>query len=157
MHVNRLIKRLIIATFSFLTLYLQANSASISLLPASGLYTVGQNIPITMYVTGNSEAINAVSGQLSFSKDMLQISSIVKDGSIIKLWAELNIIVSDFARQFGRVSRIDEETYLQIAEKYEGINDLFTMWKKETLYRERDELVNDIVEMCQEILSHGEV
>jgi hypothetical protein len=88
MHVNRLIKRLIIATFSFLTLYLQANSASISLLPASGLYTVGQNIPITMYVTGNSEAINAVSGQLSFSKDMLQISSIVKDGSIIKLWAE---------------------------------------------------------------------
>jgi inorganic pyrophosphatase len=71
--------------------------------------------------------------------------------------AELNIIVSDFARQFGRVSRIDEETYLQIAEKYEGINDLFTMWKKETLYRERDELVNDIVEMCQEILSHGEV
>ena len=88
MYVNQSIKRLIIAPFLFLIFSLQAYSASVSLLPASGLYVVGQNISITMYVTGNKEPINAVAGQLKFSKDMLQISSIVKDGSIIKLWAE---------------------------------------------------------------------
>ena len=88
MHVNQLIQRLILAFFTFLISSLQVYSADISLTPASGLYTVGQNIPITMSVTGNKESINAVSAQLNFSKDILQISSIVKDGSIIKLWAE---------------------------------------------------------------------
>lgn len=88
MYNNHVLKRLVIAFSSFLTLVSYGYAASVSLTPSSGLYAVGQNIAITMSVTGNKESINAVAGQLSFSKDILQISSIVKDGSIIKLWAE---------------------------------------------------------------------
>lgn len=83
-----MLKRFLLGFLSFIFFSLQVYAADISLSPASGLYTVGQNIAVTISVTGNIEPINAVAGQLNFSKDILQISSIVKDGSIIKLWAE---------------------------------------------------------------------
>ena len=88
MYVNQTLKRIVVYIVSFFVFTFHAYSANLSILPATGLYTVGQNIAVTMYVTGNKEAINAISAQLSFTKDILQISSIVKDGTIIKLWAE---------------------------------------------------------------------
>lgn len=62
--------------------------ADLSLLPASGTFEAGQTFTISVNVVNNNQAINAISGALTFPTNLLSVKSLSKDGSIIKLWAE---------------------------------------------------------------------
>lgn len=61
-------------------------AASLYLSPASGSYQVGKTFSITVYITSSEQAMNAVSGVISFPTDKLEVTSISKSGSIIGLW-----------------------------------------------------------------------
>lgn len=62
-------------------------AADIVLTPSSGTIT-NDSFTVDVYVSGNTQPINAVSAAISFPTDQLSIVSISKAGSIIALWAE---------------------------------------------------------------------
>ena len=63
-------------------------AASLSFSPASGSYGVGDTVSVGVFVSSASEAVNAVSGIVSFPNDVLEISSISKNSSVISLWVQ---------------------------------------------------------------------
>jgi hypothetical protein len=63
-----------------------AYAADISLSPTSGTYQVGKTFTVDVSVSNNTEAVNAVSGTLSYPPDLLSIKSFSKSGSVITLW-----------------------------------------------------------------------
>lgn len=63
-------------------------AADLTLSPSVGQFEVGQTFTVDVYITNNTQAINAVSGTLTFPTDTVSVRSISKDGTIIKLWAE---------------------------------------------------------------------
>ena len=56
--------------------------------PASAQVQVGKTVTVGIYVSSPSEAINAASGTVSFSKDKLEVVSVSKSGSIFSLWVQ---------------------------------------------------------------------
>lgn len=66
---------------------LVAKAASLDISPSSGSYKTGTNFTIGVYV-GTSEAINAVSGRVSFPIDKLEAVSVSKSGTIFSLWVQ---------------------------------------------------------------------
>lgn len=72
----------------FAGLALTAQAATLSLQPASGSFGIGQNISASIIVSSPSQAMNAVSGVLSFPADQLEVTSISKSGSIVGLWVQ---------------------------------------------------------------------
>lgn len=74
----------IIVATSFQSLY----AANISLSPSSFTTKVGKTFTVDVLVTNNLDAINAVSGVLSFPQDALQVVSLSKSGSFITMWAD---------------------------------------------------------------------
>ena len=48
---------------------------------------VGDTVSVSIIVSTSNQAINAVSGVLSFPKDLLEVTSVSKTGSIINFWA----------------------------------------------------------------------
>ncbi len=62
-------------------------SATININPKNGEYQVGDTLKIKIYIESETSA-NAVSASLKFSKDIISLSSISKNGSIIDLWAK---------------------------------------------------------------------
>lgn len=88
-NLNNCFKRLylVMVFLGLFSFYGFANAATLSLSPSSGNYNIGDNISVRLYVNSQSEAINAVSANLVFSKDTLSLSSISKSGSIINFWA----------------------------------------------------------------------
>ncbi len=63
-------------------------AATLSLVPQSGVYTVGSTFSVGVYVESAKQAINGASGTLSFPSDKLQVVSLSKDGSIFSLWVQ---------------------------------------------------------------------
>lgn len=63
-------------------------AADLNLIPASGTFEAGTTFTVSINITNNSQPINAISGGLTFPTNLLEVKSISKDGSIIKLWAE---------------------------------------------------------------------
>ena len=59
--------------------------ASLGLSATKNNFSVGDIIPVSIYVSAN-ESINAFDGKISFSKDVLEIQSISKSGSIVNFW-----------------------------------------------------------------------
>ncbi len=51
-------------------------------------YSVGETIPVTIYVSAGGQAINAVEGRVSFPSDKLSGVSASKSGSIVNLWVQ---------------------------------------------------------------------
>jgi hypothetical protein len=51
-------------------------------------YSVGETIPVTIYVSAGGQAINAVEGRVSFPSDKLSGVSVSKSGSIVNLWVQ---------------------------------------------------------------------
>lgn len=62
-------------------------AATLSILPASGSYAVGDTIAVSVAISSNT-AVNAVSSSLLYSADTLELRSISKEGSIISLWVQ---------------------------------------------------------------------
>lgn len=86
-HNSSIIKKLLIC-ISTLVLSTPLFAADLSLSPSQGTYEEGRVVSVDVYITNNTDNINAVSGTLSFPTNLLSVRSISKDGSIIKLWSE---------------------------------------------------------------------
>lgn len=88
--VKRTIKQFLYVLGALTLFLLPGNifAADITLTPSVGQFDVGQSFTVDVYVTNNTQAINAVSGTLTFPTDTLSVRSISKDGTIIKLWPE---------------------------------------------------------------------
>ncbi|CAN5131280.1 hypothetical protein BH11PAT3_BH11PAT3_3320 [soil metagenome] len=63
-----------------------AKADTIGLSPSSGEYAVGKIFSVNVYVSSVNQAVNAVSGTVSFPADKLQVVSVSKAGSILTLW-----------------------------------------------------------------------
>lgn len=65
-----------------------ANAATLYFSPSSGSYSAGEQFSVGIYASSADQAMNAVSGAISFPADKLEIKSISKIGSIISLWVQ---------------------------------------------------------------------
>ncbi|MFH0814723.1 MAG: cohesin domain-containing protein [Candidatus Falkowbacteria bacterium] len=72
----------------FIPIAASAGSASLFLSPASGTFKVGQTFSIGVYVSSADQAMNAVSGTITFPKDKLEVASVSKSGSVLTLWVQ---------------------------------------------------------------------
>ncbi len=63
-------------------------SANFFLSPQAGTYEVGTTLSVGIYANGGNSVFNAVSGALSFPEDVLQVTSLSKNQSIISLWVQ---------------------------------------------------------------------
>jgi len=67
---------------------LTASAASLSISPSSGTYNIGQTFSASIYVSSPDQTMNAVSANISFPSDLLQIVSLSKNNSIITNWVQ---------------------------------------------------------------------
>ncbi len=65
----------------------RAAGATFSFSSQTGSYSVGDAIPVTVYVNAG-QAVNAVSGVISFPNDKLAVSSVSKSSSVVSLWVQ---------------------------------------------------------------------
>jgi len=63
-------------------------AASLYFSPSSGSYSVGRSFTVSVYLSSPDQAINAVSGTITFPQDKLQVVSLSKIGSIVNLWVK---------------------------------------------------------------------
>ncbi len=75
-------------------------AADLYLSPGKASYKIGDTFTVNAIVDSGDTAINAVSGQISFSSDKLQAVSVSNSGSIIKLWVK----DPSFSNETGRVT-----------------------------------------------------
>ena len=65
-----------------------AQAATLYISPSTGSFSPGQNFSVSIYTSSADQALNAVSGTLSFPSDKLEVSSVSKSGSVINLWVQ---------------------------------------------------------------------
>ncbi len=75
-----------IATVFIAPLFVEADTLFFS--PSTGTYSSGKTFSVKVYVSSVSQAVNAVSGTLTFPPDKVQVVSVSKAGSILTLWVE---------------------------------------------------------------------
>lgn len=75
-------------------------AAVLRITPASESYTTGGTFTASVYVDSASQAMNAAAATVSFPKDVLEVVSISKSGSIFSLWPE----EPSFSNSSGTVS-----------------------------------------------------
>lgn len=61
-------------------------AANLGFSPVSGSYKSGDYISVDVVLTNSSQAVNAVSGSISFPQNLLSVSSLSQSGSLIKYW-----------------------------------------------------------------------
>ncbi len=86
---HRAYAALVIAFISAFGFFHVASAATLSLFPSSttGTYGVDQVFSVNVFVTtADGEAMNAVSGTVSFQPSMLELVSVEKTGSIVNFW-----------------------------------------------------------------------
>ncbi len=74
------------------------HAATLSVMPASGTYSVGERLIVRVVVSGETP-LNAVTGTLSFPSDLFAIESVTKAGSILNFW----VAEPSFSKQTGVV------------------------------------------------------
>ncbi len=80
---SRLLIFLIIFFFAF---HGRVFAATLEVVPTFGSVTVGDNIKVKLVLSSANQSANAVSGKVSFSKELLTLNSISKSDSLISLW-----------------------------------------------------------------------
>jgi hypothetical protein len=63
-------------------------SATLSLIPASGSYTIGNNFSVSVDVDTGGDSINAIQADLTFNNTKLAVSSVDTSSSILKIWVQ---------------------------------------------------------------------
>ncbi|MBP9711986.1 MAG: hypothetical protein KBD55_03060 [Candidatus Pacebacteria bacterium] len=79
--------KIFIAVFLFLSFTQSLYAAEINFSPSSGTFEVGDTIKVRVVLSSPSQSANAISSKISFSKDMLTLTSISKSNSLVSLWA----------------------------------------------------------------------
>jgi hypothetical protein len=75
-------------------------AATLSFAPSSGTYSVGDTLSVIVQTNAGGEAINALSGVVSFNANLLQVESVSKSNSILSLW----VVEPTFSNIGGTVS-----------------------------------------------------
>ena len=76
-----------LAAFLFL-LPSPAFAAALSLSPTNASVRVGSTVTETVFVLSTDQAMNAISGTISFPPELLQVVSVSKAGSVLSLWVQ---------------------------------------------------------------------
>jgi len=84
-HRNTLLLVVFLLLFS---IFSHANAATLFLSPANGSYSVGQTFSVSVYVSSVDQAMNAVSANISFPSNLLQVVSLSKTNSIVTNWVQ---------------------------------------------------------------------
>lgn len=81
-------KKLLFIAFLFVLSLVPAvsHAATIYISPSVSTNKVNDTFSASVYVSSPSEAINAVSGQITFPADKIEVLSISKEGSILSFW-----------------------------------------------------------------------
>lgn len=74
-----------VAVFALFLLAFSAEAATLSLSPATGVYSSGQTFTVAVVVNTQGQAINAAEGTVKFNPNELKVVSISK-GSLFNLW-----------------------------------------------------------------------
>lgn len=74
--------------FLFILFPKDADAAALYFSPTSGVLQQGESFSVTVSVSSTDQAMNAVSGVISFPEDMLEVGSLSKGGSVISLWVQ---------------------------------------------------------------------
>lgn len=85
---STIVKRLAVCIAVMISSVAFSYAADITFTPSTGTFKQGKSFTVDVYVSNNNQTINAVSAAITYPSDLLQITSINKDSSIIKLWAE---------------------------------------------------------------------
>ncbi len=120
-HFKKLIK--FFAPILLFVLLLTPNSifaAHLDFVPNTGTYKVGDTISVKIIVSSTDRSVNAVSSNISFSKNTLSLSSISKSSSVISLWAQdpsfsngagtanlEGVILNGYTGSFGTVATLN--------------------------------------------------
>ncbi|MDP3956567.1 MAG: cohesin domain-containing protein, partial [bacterium] len=83
----------------FSVLPASAEAATLSFSPTSGSFETGSTFSVSVRVSSANQALNAISGTVSFPTDKLQVISLSKSDSIIQLW----VIEPSFSNMDGTV------------------------------------------------------
>jgi hypothetical protein len=86
----KITKIIYLFAFSFI-FFCTANislAATLMLSPQSGTYSKGSYITVNVIVSSPDKTMNAASGIINFPTDVLSVSSISKNGSIVGFWAQ---------------------------------------------------------------------
>lgn len=75
-------------TAVFFLLPSMASAATLTLSPAVGSINTGDSVTETISVASADQALNAVSGTLSFPTDLLEVVSVSRANSILSLWVQ---------------------------------------------------------------------
>lgn len=75
-------------------------AASLTIAPVSVSVEEGQNVTLTVSVSSPTEAMNALSGTITFSRNILEVISLSKTNSIVSLW----VAEPSFSNSAGTVS-----------------------------------------------------
>jgi hypothetical protein len=86
--INKHILFLLIILASVFLFTSKVQAATIYPSPSSGSYNVGDNFSIGVFVSSADQAMNAVSGTLSFPADKLEVTSVSRNGSVVNLWVQ---------------------------------------------------------------------
>ena len=86
--ISFLIKTITVIFCLFLVVPIFASAATLSFTPSAGSYAVGSTIMVSVVTGSGGTALNAVSGTISFPKDLLEVVSIQKSQSIVSLWVQ---------------------------------------------------------------------
>ncbi len=82
-------KQIVLSIALFVTLIIPAfwaEASTLSLSPATGVYTTGSTFTVRVVVNTKGAAINAADGTLSFNPKELQVVSVSRASSIFNLW-----------------------------------------------------------------------
>lgn len=74
-------------TLCFL-LHTTAHAATLSISPSNQNVSAGKTFSVRIVVNSNGQSVNAVSGSVTFSQELLTLTSISKSGSVVSLWAQ---------------------------------------------------------------------
>lgn len=85
---NKFTKVFFIFFLALLVHSTKAHAATLSVSPASQSTSVGKTIVVKVLVNSAGQSINAVSGGITFSNNVLTLTSISKGQSIVSLWAQ---------------------------------------------------------------------
>ncbi|OHA21791.1 MAG: hypothetical protein A2849_02550 [Candidatus Taylorbacteria bacterium RIFCSPHIGHO2_01_FULL_51_15] len=84
--INEPILLFAVSFFILLFPFSIASAATLNFSPPSGSHNVGSTFSTNVIVESTDQAMNAVSGVISFPWDKLEVVSISKQGSILSLW-----------------------------------------------------------------------
>ncbi|MCK5027441.1 MAG: hypothetical protein KAS07_03405 [Candidatus Pacebacteria bacterium] len=84
-----------ILSILLLPVFLYAADASFYLLPDTGVYTVGEEFPVSVTIDTDGADITAAGGNIAFNNEELEVTAISKEGSLFTSWIdperELNV------------------------------------------------------------------